>query len=50
MALPNITFLHPMVSEKQPEQTFSGPPAHPNAMGENNTHTALKKCGVKKQF
>ena len=41
-----------MVSEIQPRQTFSGrQPAHPTAhldtMGENNTPTALKGCGVK---
>ena len=41
-----------MVSEIQSRQTFSRrPPTHPNAhsdtMGENNTLTALKGCGVK---
>ena len=37
-----------MVSEIQPGQTFSRrPPAHPDTMGENNTPTALKGCGVK---
>ena len=41
----------PTVSEIQPGQTFSRrpprrPPAHPDTMGENNTPTALKGCGV----
>ena len=37
-----------MVSEIQPGQAFSRrPPAHPDTMGENNTPTALKGCGVK---
>ena len=36
-----------MVSEIQPGQTFSRrTPAHPDTMGENNTPTALKGCGV----
>ena len=38
----------PTVSEIQPGQTFSNrPPTHPDTMGENNTPTALKSCGVK---
>ena len=48
MSLPSINFLHLTVSEIQPGQTFSRhPPAHPDTMGENNTQTALKGCGVK---
>ena len=52
MSLPSINFLHLTVSEIQPGQTFSRqdahPPApHPDTMGENNTPTALKGCGVK---
>ena len=38
----------PYGSEIQPGQTFSQhPPAHPYTMGENNTPTALRGCGVK---
>ena len=40
MALPIMNFLHPTVSRR--------PPAHPDTMGENNTPTALKGCGVKR--
>ena len=48
MSLPSINFLHLTVSETQPGQTISRrPPAHPDTMGENNTPTALKGCGVK---
>ena len=48
MSPPCINFLHLTVSEIQPRQTFSRrPPAHPDTMGENNTPTALKGCGVK---
>ena len=48
MSLPSMNFLHFMVSEIQPGQTISRrPPAHPDTMGENNTPTALKGCGVK---
>ena len=56
MSLPSINFLHLTVSEIQPGQTISRrtpthwprrPPAHPDTMGENNTPTALKGCGVK---
>ena len=49
MSLPSINFLHLMVSEIQPGQTFSHrlPAAHPDTLGENNTPTALKGCGVK---
>ena len=37
MSLPSINFLHLIVSEIQPGQTFSRlPPAHPDAMGEDN--------------
>ena len=38
-----------MVSEIQPGQTFPAarPPVHLDTMGENNTPTALKGCGVK---
>ena len=51
MSLPSINFLHLTVSEIQPGQTISRrPPAHPDTMGENNTPTALKGCGVKKQY
>ena len=43
-----MNFLHLTVSEIQPGQTISRrPPAHPDTMGENNTPTALKGCGVK---
>ena len=52
MFLPRINFLNLAVSEIQPGQTISRrpptrPPAHPDTMGENNTPTALKGCGVK---
>ena len=59
MSLPSINFLHLTVSEIQPGQTISRPPArtparpdarppdHPDTMGENNTPTAIKGCGVK---
>ena len=48
MSLIRINFLHLTVSEIQPGQTFSRrKPAHPDTMGENNTPTALKGCGVK---
>ena len=55
MSLPSINFLHLhflTVSEIQPRKTFScrsptRTPAHPDTMGENNTPTALKGCGVK---
>ena len=52
MSLPSINFLHLTVSEIQPGQTISRRPptrlpAHPDTMGENNTPTALKGCGVK---
>ena len=51
MSLPSMNFLHLTVSEIQPGQTISRhPPAHPDTMGENNTPTALKGCGVKKQY
>ena len=51
MSLPSMNFLHLTVSEIQPGQTISRrPPAHPDTMGENNTPTALKGCGVKKQL
>ena len=44
----SINFLHLTVSEIQAGETFSRhPPAHPDTMGENNTPTALKGCGVK---
>ena len=46
MSLPSINFLHLTVSEIQPGQTFSRP-TRPDSMGENNTPTALKGCGVK---
>ena len=49
MSLPSINFLHLMVSEIQPGQTISRrPPAHPDTIGENNTPTALRGCGVKR--
>ena len=53
LSLPSMNFLHLMVSEKQPRQTFSRrpnarPSAHPDIMSENNTCTALKGCGVKR--
>ena len=48
MSLPSMNLLHLTVSEIQPGQTISRrPPAHPDTMGENNTPTALKGCGVK---
>ena len=49
MSLPSINFLHLIVSEKQPGQTFPFDrlPAHPDTMGENDTLTAIKGCGVK---
>ena len=48
MSLPSINFLHLTVFEIQAGQTSSlRPPAHPDTMGENNTLTALKGCGVK---
>ena len=52
MSLPSMNFLHLTVSEIQPGQTISHRPpdrlpAHPDTMGENNTPTALKGCGVK---
>ena len=48
MSLPHIKFLHLTVSDIQQGQTFSCcPPAHSDPMGENNTPTALKGCGVK---
>ena len=50
MSLQSINFLHLMVSEIQPQQFFPAAhlPAHPDTMGENNTRTALKGCGVKR--
>ena len=48
MSQPSFNFLHLMVSQIHPRQTFScHPPTHPDAMSKNNTHTALKGCGVK---
>ena len=50
MSLPSINILHLTVSEIQPGQAFSSlRPRRPSrhAMGENNTRTALKGCGVK---
>ena len=47
MSLPSMNFLHLTVSEIQPGQTIFPPPARPDTMGENNTPTALKGCGVK---
>ena len=56
MSLPSINFLHLMVSEIQPRQTFyrhptTHPPkdssSYPNTMNENNTQPDLKGCGVK---
>ena len=48
MSLPSIKILHLAVSEIQPGQTLSlSPPAHPDAMVENNTSRALKGCGIK---
>ena len=46
---PSINFLHLIVSEKHPGQTFPFDrlPAHHDTMGENNTPTAIKGCGVK---
>ena len=47
MSVPSINVRHLTVSEIQAGQTFSHrPPTHPD-MGENNTLTALKGCGVK---
>ena len=44
--------LHLPVSEIQPRQIFSRrppdrPPSHPDTVGENNTPTGPKDCGVK---
>ena len=51
MSLPSMNFLHLTVSEIQPGQTISRrPPTHPDTMGENNTPTALKGCGVKSPY
>ena len=51
MSLPSMNFLHFTVSEIQPGQTISRrPPANPDTMGENNTPTALKGCGVKSTY
>ena len=51
MSLPSMNFLHLTVSELQPGQTISRrPPAHPDTMGENNTPTAPKGCGVKNVY
>ena len=50
MSLPSINFLHLMVSEIHARQTSSHrPPAHPDTIGEINTLTALKGCGVKNE-
>ena len=50
MSIPSINFLHLTVSEIQPGQTISRrPPTRPDTMGENNTPTALKGCGVKRE-
>ena len=47
ISLLSMNFLHLTVSEIQPGQTVSrSPPAHPDTTGENNTPTALKRCGV----
>ena len=47
MSLPSMNFLHLTVSEIQPVLfPAARPPAHPDTMGENNTPTALKGCGV----
>ena len=47
--LTSINFLNLIVSEKHPGQTFPSdcPPTHQDTMGENNTATAIKGCGVK---
>ena len=51
MSLPSINILHLTVSEIHPGQTFSRrPPTHPDTMGENNTQTGLKGCGVKSPY
>ena len=49
MTLQSINFLRLTVPEIQAGQTFPAArlPAHPDTMGENNTPTALKGCGVK---
>ena len=48
MSLAIINFLHLQFLKIQPGQTFSHcPPTHLDAMGENNTYTALKDYGVK---
>ena len=48
MSLPSFNFLHLTVSEIQPGQTFSHClHTNPDTIGENNTPTALKGCGVK---
>ena len=51
MSLPSFNFLHLMVSKISPGQTFSCClPTHLDTMGEENTHTALKGCGVKRRY
>ena len=52
MSLLSINNLHFRVSEIEPIKIFpiayglDCPPAHSDAIGENNTRTALKGCGV----
>ena len=52
MSLPIIKFLHFSFFAIQPGQFFSRQvpdrqPAHPDTMGESNTPTSLKACGIK---
>ena len=44
--IPTMNFLYLTGSEIQPGQPDHSP-ARPDTMGENNTRTALKSCGVK---
>ena len=49
MSLKSINFLHLSFLDTNPDKLFPAArsPAHPDTMGENNTPTALKSCGLK---
>ena len=49
MSLPSMNFYTLRFLRYSPDKLFPAarPPAHPDTMGENNTPTALKGCGVK---
>ena len=47
MSLPSINILYFMVSEIEPDNFFFQQPNQPNAIGESNTYTVFKGCGVK---